>query len=123
MDNNEQNLNLNNEEAAKTGESHCDGTSEIYGKARRVRSRRKFLKATLVTLIAFLLVITCTGTAILLPLLRDYNQIQLSHLTIHFQKLWAAPDNLVVDIFLRCTNSVYDSHHVIYPTHNVLSFP
>ncbi len=74
MDNNEQNLNLNNEEGAKEGNSHSQSTEEVYGKARRVRSHRKFLKITLVSLIAFLLVVTCTGTAILLPLFKDYSE-------------------------------------------------
>ena len=60
------------DQSAKTGISHTSSDSNVYGKARKVRSRRKFLKITLVSLIAFLLVLTCTGTAIILPLLKDY---------------------------------------------------
>lgn len=72
MENNEQKLNIDTNENVNRGDSNSECTEEVYGRARRVRSRRKFLKATLITLIAFLLVITCTGTAILLPLLREY---------------------------------------------------
>lgn len=72
MENNDQNLNLNTDDNLIEHEGPAEHEEKVYGKARRVRSHRRFLKATLAVLIAFLLVITGTGTAILLPLIRDY---------------------------------------------------
>ncbi len=47
--------------------------SSLHTKARRVRTR-KALKIVLVTLISILLIITCAGVAIVMPLLQAYNE-------------------------------------------------
>ena len=72
MESNEQNLNQHTDKDLIKNKSSAKTDEKVYGKPRRVKSQRRFLKATLAVLIAFLLVITGTGTAIILPLLRDY---------------------------------------------------
>ncbi len=47
--------------------------SSLHSKARRVRTR-KALKVILITLISLLLVITCAGVAVIMPLLQAYNK-------------------------------------------------
>ena len=74
MNNNENNI-KGSSSAPHAGEAHSE-LSSFSGRqtrARRVKSRRKALKITLVSLIAFLLIVTTTLTAVVLPILKDIN--------------------------------------------------
>ena len=68
--------NISFEEAvnSKAGTSHGENENIYRRNARRVKQTRKWLKISLASLISFLLIVTCTAAALVLPLIKKYQK-------------------------------------------------